>query len=316
MRAFVIDRFGEAGSLREVPDPVPGAGEILVRVRAAGVNPVDWKIRDGHQGERTFPLVLGIDFAGVVEGLGTGVTRFRVGDRVFGAARAHGAFTELTVLPVDAKEQPVTRIPDWLGDADAAALPIAGLTALAGLARLEPRAGDTLLLVGATGGVGAFAAQVAHGRGIRVIGTAHSGKEAFARSLGVERVIVYDREDVVAAVKGAAPDGVDAAFDLVSDRDGIKRLAEVVRPGGRVISAIRSVDEAWFAERNITASNLGMASTPQSSPAALDELVALIHAGTIRVHLQQTRSLDEAAAVLDELKSGQVSGKVVLRMAA
>lgn len=316
MRAFAIDRFGDEGSFRTLPDPVAHDGELFVRMRVAGVNPVDWKIRDGHHGERPFPLILGIDFAGVVEGVAGDVGDFRVGDRVFGAAREHGSFADYTVVPANSTAQPVAKIPDVLSDAEAAALPIAGLTALAAIARLDVPRGDTLLVLGAPGAVGSFAVQIAHGRGIHVIATARSGKEELALSLGADEVITFDRSDIVATVKGAHPDGVAAVLDLVSDAEAIKRLAPIVRPGGRIASVIRAADEAWFAERQIVASNIAMAQTPQSSRAGLDELVALIAGGTVKVRIDSTRPLADAGETLAAFKSGRLSGNVVLDAAA
>ena len=234
MKAFAIDRFGEDGSLRELPDPVAGPGELLVRVTVAGVNPVDWKIRDGAHGPRPFPLILGVDFAGVIEAAGSGVADFRVGERIFGAARAHGSYAERTVVPTSSNEAPIAKIPAGLSDAVAALLPIAGLTALATLARLDVPRGESLLIYGATGGVGAIAVQIAHARGIHVIGTARSGKEDALRALGADEVIVYDRNDVIDGVKAAHPDGITGVIDLVNDGVAIKRLAEIVRNGGRV----------------------------------------------------------------------------------
>ncbi len=316
MRAFAVDRFGEDGSLRVLPDPQAGPGELLVRVAVAGVNPVDWKIREGQHGERPFPLVLGIDFAGVIEGIGEGVEGFLPGERVFGAARAHGSYAERTVVPAESNQQPVAKIPDWLSDEQAAVLPIAGLTALASLARLDVPPGETLLVLGATGGVGAIAVQIAHARGIRVIATARSGKEDAIRALGADHVIVYDRGDVIDAVKAAYPGGITGVIDLVSDADTIVRLAGIVRPGGRVVSANRSIgDTAPFEERAITATNIAMSSTPQSSRAGLEELVALIEAGTLAVHLLPARSLDEAGEVLAAVKGGRLSGNIVLTVA-
>ncbi len=316
MQAFAIDRFGENGSLRQVPDPVAAPGELLARVTVAGVNPVDWKIRDGHHGERVFPLILGIDFAGVIEQTGSGVEGFHTGERIFGAARTHGSYAERTVVPANSNEQPIAKIPDWLSDAEAATLPIAGLTALASLARLKVPAGEKLLIFGATGGVGAFAVQIAHARGIHVIATARSGKAEAAWALGADEVVEYDRADVVDAVKASHPGGISAVIDLVNAEDAVKRLAEIVRPGGAVVSAIRSIsDAAWFEQRSITASNIAMGQTPQSSRAGLEELLSLIEAGSVTVQLTPAHSLNDASLVLAALKAGKLSGNVVLEVA-
>ncbi len=127
MRAVVVERPGDPGALRDVPVPVAEAGEVLVRVRAAGINPIDWKSRDG--GKRPLPFTLGQDFAGVVVSIGGGVADYTVDDRVFGIARDHGAYADFTVAQVNNPEQPISKIPASVSDTVAAALPTAGLTA-------------------------------------------------------------------------------------------------------------------------------------------------------------------------------------------
>lgn len=312
MRAFAIEHFGEHGSVHELPEPVPGPGELLVRVSFAGVNPVDWKIRDGLRGERSFPWVLGSDFAGTVEATGSGVSTYRAGDRVFGTARKHGSFAERIVVPAADNEAAIATIPSGLSDPQAAALPIPGLTATGSLHLLGLAPGDTLFVYGATGALGALAVQIAHANGVRIIATARSGKEHVARALGADEVVVYDREDAIAAVKAAHPAGVEGALDLVSERDAIKRLAEIVRPGGRVVSALRAADETWFAERGITAANIVMSNTPQSSPEGLHELAGYVTSGVASIHIEATRGLADAGDVLAAIKDRRISGKVVI----
>jgi NADPH:quinone reductase-like Zn-dependent oxidoreductase len=312
MRAFAIDRFGEDGSVRELPAPVAGAGEVLVRVTLAGVNPVDWKIRDGLRGERAFPFVLGSDFAGVVEAIGPGVVDFHAGDRIFGTARVHGSFAEYTVVPQRDDNASVAIIPAGVTDAQPAALPIPGVTALGAIAVLDLPPGATLLVIGATGGVGALAVQLAKARGIHVIAAARSTKEAFARGLGADEVIAYDRADVIAAVQAAHPGGVDGVYDAVSDREALKRLVTIVRSGGRVASIVRAADEAWFAGRNIVASNIVMTQNPKSSSAELHQLARLVASGALRVFVEDTQPLSNAAEILAGLKAGRISGKYLL----
>ena len=139
MRAVVVEHLHQQGSLHEVPVPEPGPTDVLVRITVAGINPVDWKIRDeyGH----ALPFVLGQDFAGIVVGSGAAVKHYSQDDRVFGIAREHGAYAEYTVVPQDGKGQPIAHIPDSVGDADAAGLPTAGLTALAAIERMNVGAG-------------------------------------------------------------------------------------------------------------------------------------------------------------------------------
>jgi NADPH:quinone reductase-like Zn-dependent oxidoreductase len=313
MKAAVVNHRGDQGSLVEIPIGTPGPHEILVRVTAAGVNPVDWKTRD--RGDRPMPFVLGQDFAGVVSATGTGTNRYREGERIFGIAREHGAFAEYTIVPEDDPAQPVAKIPDGVGDAEAAALPTAGLTALAGIEFLRVEKGATVLVLGATGGVGGFAVQIAVDRGARVIGTGSSSKEQFARSLGVDEFVPYDRADVVESVRQLRPGGVDAVLDLVDDRTAIERTAEIVRKGGRLVSTIGSADVDWFAERGVTATDLVMAKTPQSSHAGLRTLLELLQQGRLRVIIAGERPLADAVDVLDRSKSGSVDGKLVLTVA-
>ncbi|MGA8575504.1 MAG: NADP-dependent oxidoreductase [Candidatus Cybelea sp.] len=310
MKAIVIEHRGELGSLKEIPLPSPASDEILVRVTAAGVNPIDWKRRE--RDDRPFPFVLGQDFAGVVSATGNRVTKYREGERIFGIARDRGAYAQYTLVPEVGPGQPVAKIPDSVGDADAAALPTAGLTALAGVEALHVANGMTLLVFGATGGVGGFAVQIAHDRGARVIGTAHSSNEEYALSLGVDEFVAYDRGDVVKAVKAAHPGGVDTVLDLVDDADAIKAMAEVLRAGGAIVSTIGAADEEWFAQRKIAAANLYMGDTPQGSHAGLRALLELLEQGRIRVDIAGERPLSDAVTALDESKRGAVNGKLVI----
>ncbi len=310
MKAMVVEHRGEAGSLKELPVPHPASHEILVRITAAGVNPVDWKSRD--RGDRSLPFVLGQDFAGVVSERGDAVTKYRQGERVFGIAREHGAYAEYTLVPEDDPAQPVAKIPDSVGDADAAALPTAGLTALGSLEALHAAKDATLLVLGATGGVGGFAVQIARARGTRVIGTGRSANESLALSLGIDEFVAYDRQDVVATVKASHGNGIDAVLDLVDDRDGIKAMAELLREGGRIVSTIGAADVEWFAQRKIAAQNLVMFRTPQSSHAGLRTLLELVEQGRVRVMIAGERTLAGALAALDESKSGSVDGKLVI----
>jgi NADPH:quinone reductase-like Zn-dependent oxidoreductase len=313
MKAVIVEHRGDRGSLCEVPTPVPASHDVLIRVTAAGINPMDWKIRE--RGDRPMPFVLGQDFAGVVSATGDRVTKYREGERVFGIAREHGAYAEYTLVPEDDRTQPIAKIPDDVGDADAAALPTAGLTALASIDVLRLGQGTTLLVLGATGGVGSFAVQMARDRGARVAGTARAVNEQFAKSLGVDEFVAYDRGDVVEAVRALYPDGVDAVLDVVDDSDEIKRMADVVRAEGRLVSTIRAADVDWFAQRNIAATNIAMAQTPQSSHAGLRTLLGMFEQGRLRVVIAGERPLAEAAEALEQSKSGSVDGKLVLTVA-
>jgi NADPH:quinone reductase-like Zn-dependent oxidoreductase len=313
MRAIVIDQFGEKGSLREIPDPRPGADEILVRVTAAGVNPIDWKVRDGKAGPRAFPLVLGQDFAGVVEAAGANVTRLREGQRVFGVARAHGSYAEKTVVPTIVQEQPVAAIPDGVNDDQAAALPTPALTALASIEWLGVADGTVLLIAGVAGAVGGFASQIAKARGAHVIGTVKGGSGAAeAHALGADEVIDAEAGDPFDQVKEAQPGGIDAVLDLVSDGETLKKNAAILKPGGKLITTVHVADEAWFTARGLKAYNIVMNQTPQSSPEGLETVARLVLDGTLTVRIAQTSPLAEGAAVLDGVKAGRIHGKAIL----
>lgn len=310
MKAAVVEHPGDAGSIKEVPTPAPAPNELLVRVLAASVNPIDWKIRD--RGTRAMPFVLGQDFAGVVSATGSAVREYREGDRVFGIARDHGAFAEYTLVPEDDREQPIAKIPAGVTDAVASALPTAGLTALAALEILHAGDGSRLLIVGVTGGVGGFAAQMARDRGAHVIGIARAKNENLARTLGVEDFVAYDRGDPVVAIKNAHPDGIDAVLDLVDDGERLKRTADVLRHGGALVSTIGAADVPWLSQHGIEAQNLIMNQTPQWSREGLRTLAEMVEQGRLRVPIATERNLSEAEAALAQSKSGMVDGKIVL----
>jgi NADPH:quinone reductase-like Zn-dependent oxidoreductase len=308
MRAFAIDHSGDEGHLRDLPTPEPGPGEILVRVRAAGVNPLDWKIRDGAKiaAHLRFPLVLGQDAAGVVERVGNGVTRFAIGDEVFGAFWFAGSYAQFVCAPLSAVA--AARKPTGIDFAHAAALPTPALAALACLEAVGVASGEAVLVVGAAGGVGSYAVQIAARRGAHVIATASSEGEAQVRRLGAVEVIDHRRGDVAAMVKAAHPAGIDAVVDVVSDRAALGRMAETLRHGGRLATTLHAADESALAERGIRATNIDVLGTTQG----LDEVARLVEAGAIEIPLARSFPLAEAARALAESKEGHVRGKLVL----
>lgn len=313
MRAFAIDRAGETGSLRDLPVPALESGSVLVRVRAAGVNPIDWKNREGRYGHAgPFPKILGQDVAGVVERVADGVTAFTAGDRVFGIARKHGGYAQYTIVPAQAQGEPLATIPDGLSDEQAAALPTPALTALAALEILGMREDKTVLILGAAGAVGGFAVQMARARGARVAGTV-SGNAAEAQALGADDVFDTKSGDVYAAIRQRYPDGVDAVLDLVSsDGEAIKKLAAVMRRGATIVSTNHVADEGWFASGGMKAVNIVMNETPQSSRAGLDRVARMALDGTITVRVAAVRPLAEGGDVLNRMQNHTLDGKVVL----
>ena len=310
MRAFVVPGPGQQAKIEQISAPKPADDEILVRVVAAGVNPVDWKSIERK--ERPFPAIVGQDFAGVVEAAGDDVEGFKPGDRVFGISREHGAFAEFTLVPQDDRRQPIAHMPEGLSFADAAALPTAGLTALAALDVLRVGAGARVLILGLTGGVGSLAAQLAQYRGAQVTGTAHSEKHRLVEQLGTVKTIPYDLVDLVEAARSETPEGYDAVLDLVDDRPNSGKLATIIKGGGAIVSTIGGVDEELFAHHSIAATNIVMDETATSSPRGLAELGRFVVGGLLRVPLTQEPALEKAADALDASRHGNTTGKTVL----
>ena len=260
MHAFAVRSFGEAPAIHDLPIPAAD-GAFLIRVRYAGVNPIDYKLLERLTATSTYPFVMGIDFAGVVERVPTGEHEFRAGDRIFGMARTHGAYAEYTAVAPSVTTEPLARIPDDVTDEQAAALPIPAITALGSLELLGVTAGQRLVVMGATGGVGGYAVQMARSRGVHVIATVRGDVDE-ARRLGAEEVYDTKAVDVVDALRASHPNGVDAVLDLVNGSDAIRRDAELLKSGGRLVSTIYAADEGWFAERQITAHNIASSANP------------------------------------------------------
>ena len=245
MRTIAEEKFGGPVALMDLPTPEIGAGEVLIRVRAAGVNPFDWKVADGELKddlEHRFPLILGFDAAGVVERVGADVTELAEGDEVYGylfkPVIGGGAYAEYVSAPAAI----VARKPETVSFTQAAALPVPGLTAMDLVDAVDPKEGETVLIVGATGGVGPYAIQLAARRGARVIATARQANEAFARELGASEAIDYTRTDLPNAVRMTHPGGIEAIIDVVSERAVLGRLAGLVKEGGRLASSVYAAD--------------------------------------------------------------------------
>jgi len=311
MRAIAEVEYGGPATLLDLPTPKIGADEVLIRVRAAGVNPFDWKVADGeleNEREHRFPLVLGFDAAGVVERAGADVTGLAEGDEVYGylskPVMGEGTYAEYVVFPAAI----VAKKPEAVSFAEAAALPMPALTAMDLVDAVDLRKGETVLIVGATGGVGSYVVQLAARRGARVIATARQANEAFARELGATETIDHTREDLVETVLVAHPDGIEAIIDLVSDPEALRRTARLVKKGGRVASSVYAADVESLSERGVRATNVGM----QPEAWRLEELARMVDAGEISVKLERTFPLEKAHEALEESRTGHVRGKIVL----
>ena len=312
MRAFAVRSFGEPASVQDLPVPAAD-GALLIRVRFAGVNPLDSNLLGRLTATSSYPFVVGIDFAGVAERAPAGDHGLRAGDRVFGMARTHGSYAEYTAVAPAAKTEPVARIPDGVADDQAAALPIPAVTALRTVDLLEVSAGQHVVVMGATGGVGGYAVQMARSRGAHVIATVR-GDAGEARRLGAEEVYDSQTADVIDALHAAHPDGVDAVLDLVSGPDAIRRDAEVIRPGGRLVSTVFAADAGWFAQRQITALNHASSANPLISPEGLTTVAQMLADGTITARIRSAVDLDAAGQVLEQLRHGGLRGKAVIRL--
>lgn len=315
MRAIAIDRFGGAETLRAVdlPRPRPARGEVLLRVVAAGVNPVDWKIREGRLKEllpHAFPLVPGWDVAGVVEELGDGTSRLRKGDRVYAYARKPvvqwGCYAECVALP----ENQVALMPQGLLFEEAAAVPLAALTAWQCLFGPAPVSTGTIVLVhAAAGGVGHFAVQLAKSAGARVVGTGGPRNQEFVLSLGAEAAVDYTREDFREAVRGRFPEGVDLVLDAVGG-DTLARSFDVLKPGGTLVGIVERPPAETAAARGVKGAFVFV--TPDA--AQLRAIAGLVEKGKVRPHVRKIFPLAEAAAAQELQREGHVRGKLVLNL--
>jgi NADPH:quinone reductase-like Zn-dependent oxidoreductase len=308
MKALVLSSFDEGPSVLEVEDPKPGPGEVLVRVAAASINAFDVTVASG--GARAFmtyefPAVIGGDVAGTVEVLGDGVDGFAVGDRVFGmmgkGAVHDGSFGE-RATPTAAS---VAKAPDGLRDVDGGSLAVAGTTAMSAIEAVAPSDGSTVLMLGATGGVGSFALQLARGRGAHVIASVRPGDEGFVAGLGAAETVDYTG-DLPAAIRERYPDGVDAAIDAVSYGDeAFGAIAGLVHAGGILVSTRGAAGED-------TDLNGVRVSNANGNPAHLAALADLAVKGELKVPVRKTYLLADAAQAIADFAEQHTVGKLVI----
>jgi NADPH:quinone reductase-like Zn-dependent oxidoreductase len=304
MRAVTYDSFASDNSrltVGEVPDPKLGPSEVLVEVRAAGVNPVDWKVMAGGLDammDAVFPVIPGWDVAGVVRATGPDTPEFAAGDEVMAYARKNvvhaGTFAQYVAVPaVHCARKPASL--DWH---QAGGLPLAGMTAQRSLDRLDVGKGDVLLVHAASGGVGAFAVQIGVDRGARVIGTASESNHGYLRELGAEPVAYGD--GLVERVRELAPDGVTAVADFVGGQ--VDATLAVLAEGGRHVSvADNSVEEHgghWIWVR--------------PDGAKLADLGAMADRGALRVQVAGTFPLEGVGDAFDQSRGHHANGKLVI----
>ncbi len=315
MKAVAIESYGGSENLKmiECPRPEPEADEVLIEVAYAGVNPVDWKLREGYLQSvipHEFPIILGWDVSGTVVGKGKNVKEFEIGDEVYGYIRKPllkwGAYAEF----VTAQAKNIAKKPRNLSMAEAAGLPLISLTAWQSLfdaAHLKK--GESILIHGGSGGVGSMAVQFAKHQGATVYATASFQKHAYVKELGADLAIDY-KLDFVEAMQKAAPGGVDVVFDCVGKETFRKSFPCLKIPGGRIVSILEHLDPDEAQKIGIQASYVFVAPNgPQ-----LEEIAQLVEANKVVPPKIVQMPLAEAAQAQDKLRAGEVFGKLVLKV--
>lgn len=315
MKAITYEEFGGANVLEasDLPTPEAGPGEVLVKLHAAGVNPIDWKIRNGQFEcvfEHAFPITPGWDMAGVIEALGEGAKNFTTGDKVYAYTRFAkaevGTYAEYIVVP----ESYLGPMPKGLSFIEAASIPLAALTAwqtFTGFAKLSP--GQVTLIHAGAGGVGSLAIPFAKHLGATVITTAQASNHDYCRELGADYCIDYQAVDYLTVLKGLYPDGVDVILDTLGGETPNESLG-VLKPGGALICLNDPPDEDRAKALGLR--TLRLYSEPDGK--ALGEITKLIEQGILPIPEIKTLSLSDAqkAHILSE--AGHVRGKLVLEI--
>ena len=305
MKAIRIYEYGDAATLtlEEVPRVSISDDQLLVRVRAAGLNPIDWKIREGflkHVIDAPFPLTIGQDFAGEVVECGKSISRFEIGDRVFGFG--YGTYAEYAAAP----ESTIAAMPASMDFVTAAALPTAGLTALQIIRdAVGARAGMTILIHGAGGGVGSFASQIAKRFGAKVVGTATGDDIKYLQSIRVDEIIDYKKEHFDNKVRNA-----DGVVDLVGG-ETLTRSYTVVKKGGVLVTTVQPVDQSAATKAGIRGVHIVM----KRNAADLGEIARLVEKGAVKPRLGQIMTLSEARQAQELSERGETHGKVILKVA-
>jgi NADPH:quinone reductase-like Zn-dependent oxidoreductase len=310
MRAAIFGEFGGPEKVKATIMEVPELkeGEVLIRVKAAGVNPVDAMISKGVYKEmmpHLLPVIPGWDVCGVVEDRGHAARRFKVGEEVYAYARRPeikwGTFAEYMVIP----DSYLAKKPDNLSPEEAAGIPLAGLTAYQSLydaGRLQEN--QTVLILGASGGVGSFAIQLAKEKGAKVIGVASEKNHSFMKRLGADYTIDYKNKHIGEATKEIFPEGVDLIFDCTSG-ESMQQSLMALKPSGKLVSILNQGEglnpdihfQFVFVEPNAR---------------QLEELRELAEAGKLKVHISKTYSLNDAAEALKQIESLHTTGKIVV----
>lgn len=310
MKAIQANAYGgpEVLNVVEIDSPKPGKGQVLVDVHAAGLNPFDLKVLSGAYKDNvplTFPIIFGGDVSGVITELGEGVTELAIGDEVYGTAivlsGGSGAYAEKAVTVI----QKVAVKPRNVSFVEAAALPVAAMTAVEAIAdQMKLQAGQTVLIHGGAGGVGHIAIQYAKSVGAHVIATASSRDSEFVKGLGADEVIDYKTQDFSQIVAN-----VDGVLDTIGGEVGEKSY-QVLKPKGVLVHLVDQVDEGLAKKHNVVA----VRQASKTDSPQLQRLSGLVEAGAFKVHVDRIYPLEEAKAAFDHLQHGHPQGKVVLKV--
>jgi NADPH:quinone reductase len=312
MKALVANAYGPPSALEvaDVADPEPGPGEVLVAVEAAALNPFDLKVLTGAVRDFNpveFPYIPGMDAAGTIAGVGPGVSRFSGGEEVFGFfGQTPGTMAEYAVI---ADGPFLSTRPGELDPIRAAAIPEAGLTALSLLRAVALQAGSTVLVIGATGGIGMFIVQLAARDGATVLATAGPEDSEYVRGLGAAEALDYRAGDVIEEALRLHPGGVDVVFDLVNMGPALAPSAHAVRPGGRLISP-RAGDTSLLGRDDITVVQTGLGE--HREPVDLDRLGAQVAAGVLAIEIGAVYMLDNGLQAFVDFAETHTRGKLVV----
>lgn len=314
MKAVAVSKFKDTPVVMDLPKPAVRPGTVLIKVAAAGMNPFDWKMADGIMDDgktkHNFPLIMGVDGAGTVEEVGEGVTRFKVGDKIYGqfihVPMGEGSYAEYAIVPEKAG---ITKAPTSLSAVEAAAVPTAGMTSQQMLDKLDLPEGAVLLINGATGGVGSFATQLAAAQGLKVIATVSddSGAERM-KKLGATDTVNYKEAPLVAQVKAKYPGGIDGLLDLIGDGKTFVANLDVLKPGGGALTTQFVANEEVMKEKNIYGGNF----ETQGSAASLDTLTLTIDRGALTIPVENKIKLEDAPAAIALSRQAKGKGKTVI----
>ncbi|MDJ0633660.1 MAG: NADP-dependent oxidoreductase [Xenococcaceae cyanobacterium MO_188.B29] len=309
MKAVRIHNYGGLDTLvyEDAPRPQPGEGQVLIHVRAAGVNPIDWKIRQGFLKDifpYEMPLILGTDVAGVVEAVGAGVTNVQPGQDIYGVVdmTLSGAYAEYAL----GLNSAIAPKPQSLNYEEAASVPIVAMTAYQALLEVGGlTAGQSVLIHGAAGGVGSFAVQFAKNKGIKAIGTASAANLDFVRNLGAEQVIDYKATQFEEVVSG-----VDMVLDLIGG-DTQERSWDILKPGGILVSTASPPNSETASSKGVR----GEMMMVQPKATNLEEITAMFDRGELKTFVDRVLPLSEAQQAHELSQGGHVRGKLVLQVA-